>query len=97
MGIFGHHQELYICTNCETIDDFRTNTKGSFFAEIFIWIFSFYFSIMTHWSIMLIAIGYSVWRLSSRSVVCSACGSVNKVPLSSPVGQKLTSQDGTHE
>jgi hypothetical protein len=93
MGMFGHHKELFICTSCETIDDFQWRTSGSFFVEVILWILTIYLSILIHWFFLFLGGGYSLWRITSRKVVCRACGSDTKVPLSSPVGQKLTSLD----
>ncbi|MCE5185066.1 MAG: YqaE/Pmp3 family membrane protein [Planctomycetaceae bacterium] len=56
-------------------------TRGSFFIEILLWLF-----------FLLPGLIYSIWRLSSRSVVCRSCGSPNLVPLDSPVGMQLVKQ-----
>ena len=37
----------------------------------------------------LTAVGYSVYRLSSRKIVCEKCGQASLIPLDTPVGQKL--------
>ena len=37
---------------------------------------------------------YSLWRVTTRSDVCRACGSSELVPATSPVGKKLLVEHG---
>jgi hypothetical protein len=92
-GIFGHHKDLFICTNCRTVDNFGSATSGSFGIEVAVLIASLILASAIHWSFLFVCIIYSLWRASSRKVVCKSCQSDNKVPLSSPIGQKLSGQE----
>ena len=67
-----------ICSNCGTVGEPKTVTKGSLLIEIFLWL-----------CLIVPGLLYSLWRLTSRHKACRACGSVNMVPLDSPVGKKL--------
>lgn len=37
---------------------------------------------------------YGVWRLTTKRKICPACGSVDLVPVNSPVGRKLRTTPG---
>lgn len=67
-----------ICSNCGTIGKPKTLTKGSFFIELILWIF-----------LIIPGIIYSIWRLTTRTKVCSFCKAENMVSLNSPVGKSL--------
>lgn len=67
-----------VCSNCGTIGEPVTVTKGSFIVELFLWI-----------CLIVPGILYSLWRLTTRGKACRSCGSNNLVPLNSPVGKKL--------
>jgi hypothetical protein len=41
------------------------------------------------WPLLIVGLSYSLWRILSRKKVCGACGSMNMVPLKSPVGRKI--------
>jgi len=71
----------FICPNCETQGRPETETKGSIFIEIILWI-----------CLIVPGLIYSIWRLTTRHKVCGVCGS-NVIPLSSPRGQQLSGYD----
>jgi len=70
--------QQFICTVCGNIGNPKTMVKGSILTELFLWLF-----------FILPGIFYSIWRLSTKSKVCSKCGSINLVPVESPVGIEL--------
>lgn len=61
------------CPVCGTVAKPKRHTKGAFIIEVFLWL-------------MLIVPGfvYSLWRITSRTWVCSVCGSDQIVPVDSP-------------
>lgn len=70
-----------ICPNCGTIGTPATVTRGSILIEIVLWV-----------CFIVPGIIYSVWRLTTRTKACAACGAENMVPLDSPKGKKLQSE-----
>lgn len=67
-----------VCTACGTKGVPRRTTPGSFLIELFLWC-----------CFLVPGLIYSLWRLSSRKAVCSACGGAQLVPPDSPVGRRL--------
>lgn len=74
------------CMTCGTDAEPRTHTRGSIWIEVILWL-------------LLIVPGlvYSVWRLTSKRQVCSACGSAQIVPYNAPaaVAHRRTLQQPT--
>lgn len=69
---------MKVCRDCGTVAEPKTRTKGSFWIEVILWI-----------CFLIPGLIYSIWRLSSRSDVCRACGSDRIVPINTPVGRQL--------
>jgi hypothetical protein len=67
-----------VCVTCGHHGPTKSHTKGSMLLEIVLWL-------------LLIVPGliYSIWRVSSRSKVCAACGGPTLVPADTPAGRKL--------
>ena len=61
------------CLTCGTDGRTTTNTRGSIWNEVVLWI-----------CFIVPGLIYSLWRHSSRSQVCRACGSGSVVPTDSP-------------
>jgi hypothetical protein len=70
-----------ICTQCGTISNSKTVTRGSFLIEIVLWL-----------CFVVPGLLYTMWRLTTRSKACTACGATTLVPVHSPVGRKLRSE-----
>lgn len=64
--------EMY-CQNCGTIGQPRKRVKGSFGIEIILWLL-----------MILPGVIYSVWRLTTKELVCPKCGAPNMIPADSP-------------
>jgi hypothetical protein len=62
------------CKACGTTAPSRTRTRGSFVMEIVLWI-----------CFIVPGLIYSIWRLTTRQEVCSACGSTGLIPTDSPI------------
>lgn len=71
---------LKICTECFDVGFGTNHTKGSIAIEIVLWL-------------MLIVPGliYSIWRLSTRKLVCQKCGGA-LIPTETPRGKQLFKQ-----
>ena len=70
-----------VCTNCGHFGKTSTRTRGSILIEIVLWL-----------CFIIPGIIYSLWRLTTRRRVCSACGNENTVPADTPVGRKLLAE-----
>jgi hypothetical protein len=68
-----------VCKQCGTVGKPKSYTPGSILIEIVLWL-----------CFLVPGLLYSLWRLSRRRSVCSACGSPDLVPLNSPIGRQLT-------
>ena len=81
-----------VCKNCGFCGKPRLATEGSMLVEIFIWVIG----LITIF-LLLVALWYSLWRLSSRKKVCKKCLSQNIVPIDTPAGKKLLLEvEGEH-
>jgi hypothetical protein len=72
------------CQNCGETGLPVTRVKGSFLTESLIWIGGLLFGLIVSWWLLLAAVVYSVWRLSTKAQVCPRCGALNMIPVDSP-------------
>ena len=72
-----------ICSNCGHVGKIKLSIKGNLLIEIILWLF-----------FLIPGIIYSIWRQSSYHDTCSACGSRELIPIDSPLGIKLLSDQG---
>ncbi len=70
--------KLIICRDCGTVGTPKTKTQGHLLIEIILW---------CCWLIP--GLIYTIWRHTTRSKVCSECGSKDIVGRHTPVGQKI--------
>lgn len=70
------------CTDCGSIGESKTVTKGSIWIEVVLWL-----------CFIVPGLIYSIWRHATRHEACSMCGSQSIVPLDTPVGRELTAQN----
>lgn len=68
----------YICTSCGNLIKPKTQTKGSFWMEVLLWML-----------FILPGLLYSLTRLGNKVYVCPICGKDTVIPTNTPVGQKL--------
>jgi hypothetical protein len=67
-----------ICGTCGTIGKPRTETRGSIFIEIILWL-----------CFLVPGLIYSIWRLTTRRPVCRECRGHQLMPLTTPAGRAL--------
>jgi len=72
-----------ICSACGHVGKAKTAVKGNLLIEIILWL-----------SFLLPGLIYSVWRHTSRYSKCALCQSTSLIPVDTPVGQKLLSDQG---
>lgn len=68
-----------VCTRCGFVSTGTTRVKGSILIEIMLWFF-----------FLIPGLIYSLWRLTTKAVVCPKCGSEELVPSDTPRGRELT-------
>lgn len=68
----------YVCVSCETVDDTRKATKGSFLMEVLLWC-----------CFILPGVIYSLWRLTTTRLICNKCKSENVITADSPKGRRI--------
>lgn len=66
------------CASCGHLGRTRHQTRGSLAIEVILWL-------------MFVVPGliYTIWRHSTRTLVCHACGSINVIPPGSPMAVKM--------
>jgi hypothetical protein len=65
-----------ICSACGTVGKPKTETRGSIFIEIILWL-----------CFLVPGLIYTIWRLTTRRPVCRACGGAQLLPLDTPGGK----------
>ncbi|MBU1282880.1 MAG: hypothetical protein KJ989_15255 [Gammaproteobacteria bacterium] len=65
------------CPSCGATNSGRTQTKGSIFVELILWL-----------CFLLPGLIYSIWRLASRQQVCQTCSNPGLIPTNSPRAKK---------
>jgi len=68
----------YICSTCGYVGKPKSATSGSFLMELVLWLL-----------LILPGIIYSIWRLTTKHLVCPKCGNATMIPLDTPKGQEL--------
>jgi len=67
-----------ICPNCGHKGFPKKMVKGNILIEIILWFF-----------MIVPGLIYSIWRLTTKALVCPQCNAQNMVALNSPRGKKL--------
>lgn len=76
-------KEKFICNQCGFTGYPRKKVRGSIFIELLLWVF-----------FLIPGLIYSIWRLTTKQLVCPNCGNATMIPLNSPIGQKLAKDMG---
>ena len=71
----------YICTECGSRIFPVKHTRGSLAMEILLWLL-----------FIVPGLIYSMWRLTTRRLVCPKCSSDKFIPVDSPKGQAFMKQ-----
>lgn len=79
-GVAGDEGKM-ICPRCGTQGEPATITRGSIWIEIVLWL-----------CLIVPGLIYSLWRISTRGDVCSACSQKGLIPVNSPNGKRLAKQ-----
>lgn len=70
-----------ICPNCGFKGKSQKITKGSILIEIVLWL-----------CMIIPGICYSLWRLTSKVLVCPKCKTAGMIDLDSPRGKKIIAE-----
>jgi len=73
-----------VCTQCGHVGDSKSKLKGSGLIELILWLFMIFPGII-----------YSIWRRSSKDIVCSVCGNKSLIPIDSPRAKKVMEETMT--
>lgn len=77
--------EEYVCTNCGEIGKPKTLVKGNLAIEILIWVFFW-------WTLLIVPLVYSIWRLTSKQMVCPRCNQGSMIPVDTLRGKQLADE-----
>jgi hypothetical protein len=69
------------CPNCGSVGYPELRKSGSTFVEVMLWLF-----------FLVPGIIYSIWRASTKGLVCSTCDHAGTIPIDSPVAQAALSK-----
>lgn len=82
----------WVCSECGTVADPKKMVKGSVIVELGLW-FSLLIALAVFYPaafiVFIIALIYSIWRMTSASRGCPSCKAPNMIKTSSPMGKKL--------
>ena len=79
----------HVCITCTSYMNPVIKKQGLFLIEIIIWILALFIMPSTGGVSILIAVGYSAFRLLSKKMVCSKCGSSDIVLNDTPEAQEI--------
>ena len=79
----------HVCTKCTTSINPIVKKQGLFFIEVAVWVLSLFIAPQTAGASVLIAIGYSAFRLLSKKMVCPKCKSSDIVFNDSGIAKKI--------
>lgn len=80
---------MEVCTMCGYAGSSVLSSKGSFLMEVGVWLLCFFAVAFAGLVALLVALGYSIYRLVSREKVCPSCGKPAMIPATSPRGKKV--------
>ena len=72
-----------ICSSCGYAGSPQKNVKGSIAIEIVLWL-----------CFIIPGLIYSIWRLSSQNQICPKCKNQTMIPLDTPNGRKMLTEQG---
>ena len=67
-----------ICTVCGSKNNHKKKAKGNIIIEIILWC-----------CYIVPGLIYSIWRISSKRLICLSCGSEALIPENSIIGKKI--------
>ena len=79
----------HVCVECHASIFPIVKKQGLFFIEVAIWILSLFIVLQTAGVSVLIAVGYSAFRLLSKKMVCSRCKSDNIVLNDTSIAKQI--------
>lgn len=74
----------HVCKTCKSKMNPIINKQGIFLIEIIIWILALFIVPQTAGLSIFVAVAYSAFRLLSKKIVCSQCGSEDIVLKNTP-------------
>lgn len=78
-----------VCLNCHYKGKPRSKVRGSFLGELGVWLLCLMLAVFVSPWVLLMALGYSIYRATSRYSACPECGAENMIPQDSGRTQEL--------
>jgi len=79
----------HVCTKCTSSINPIVKKQGLFFIEVAVWILSLFIVPQTAGASILIAVGYSAFRLLSKKMVCPKCKSDDIILNHTDIAKKI--------
>lgn len=79
----------HVCTKCTSSINPIVKKQGLFFIEVAVWILSLFIVPQTAGASILIAVGYSAFRLFSKKMVCPKCKSDDIILNDTDIAKKI--------
>jgi hypothetical protein len=81
-----------VCKQCGVVGNAVRRPPGSFVGELAVWCGGLLVSLLAGWWVMLLPLGFSLYRMIATVRRCKQCDSAELVPPDSPVGRELMSR-----
>lgn len=79
----------HVCLTCSTYVKPVMKKQGLFLIEIIIWILALFLMPSSAGFSVLVAVAYSIFRLLSKKLVCTKCGSSDVALNNTPAAQEI--------
>lgn len=86
-GVMSGFWSPKLCVRCLEVDSPRWKSKGSGWLELGLWL-----SVLLWLPLAVLALLYTLWRLTNYTKVCRSCGSIGLVPLDSERARQIRPQ-----
>ncbi len=86
--LFSSNSQFY-CKQCHTTGESKHKYAFNGFVELIVWAVFIPIAITMSWLAIIPAILISIWRISSKQIICGACNSLDIIPTDSPAALQL--------
>lgn len=85
---------ICICPHCGSQGTQDTITQSNLLTELGVWFMCLVFSFLVGFWLLLVAVGFSIWRGSTAKKGCRVCKQPGMVPINTPAGADLVARYG---
>ena len=79
----------FVCPACGYVGKPKSMAKGSMVLELLLWLLGLILAIIGLPIVLLVALIYSIWRVTTKFKGCPMCKTAAMIPADSPMGRKL--------